>query len=426
MKMTNFKKTIIIFGAVHVIIFLGLLPTLAQFFYPGTGSLELWISQQILPPPEWQIPYHDFASEYPPLALLSFLLPGIFTSNTIAYSWVFAAELMICDLLVLLMLADVAATFKVSVRNTLVVYTLFILATGPILIARYDLFPAMLVLAAVWAFIKGRVKLAWIAAALGFAAKLYPVIIVPFFVIYQLKNRQYRRLIQGGAAFLVMLLILFLPWIIIDANGFWQSFTYHFERGLHAESTYGTALLTGQVLGLTTVQGDLTYGSWNLSSPLADSLAKISFPLTACFLLIIYGFFTWRLRQNSAGDSALKMSGPSAVRFFEYTALTVTVFMLTNKVFSAQYLAWLCPLLPLATKGREYLVPALFMAAAVLTQYVYPYNYINFELGKATPVLILTFRNLLLIVMAIAIALAHPSQGNTYQMPGNRALRSGG
>jgi hypothetical protein len=132
---------------VHVIIFLGLLPTLAQFFYPGTGSLELWISQQILPPPEWQIPYHDFASEYPPLALLSFLLPGIFTSNTIAYSWVFAAELMICDLLVLLMLADVAATFKVSVRNTLVVYTLFILATGPILIARYDLFPAMLVLA---------------------------------------------------------------------------------------------------------------------------------------------------------------------------------------------------------------------------------------------------------------------------------------
>jgi uncharacterized membrane protein len=421
MEMTNFKKTIIIFGAVHVIIFLGLLPTLAQFFYPGTGSLENYLAQKML---DGQIPYHDFASEYPPLALLSFLLPGILTSNTIAYSWVFAAELMICDLLVLLMLADLAAAFKVSVRNTLVVYTLFLLATGPILIARYDLFPAMLVLAAVWAFIKGRVKLAWIAAALGFAAKLYPVIIVPFFVIYQLKNRQYGRLIQGGAVFLLTLVILFLPWVIIDANGFWQSFTYHFERGLHAESTYGTALLTGQLLGLTTTQGDLTYGSWNLSSPLADSLAKISFPLTACFLLIIYGFFTWRLRQNSAGDSALKMSGPSAVRFFEYAALTVTVFMLTNKVFSAQYLAWLCPLLPLATKGREYLVPALFMAAAVLTQYVYPYNYINFELGKATPVLILTFRNLLLIVMAIAIALAHRSQKNIYQMPGNRFLRS--
>jgi hypothetical protein len=114
------------------------------------------------------------------------------------------------------------------------------------------------------------------------------------------------------------------------------------------------------------------------------------------------------------------------MRLFEYATLTVTVFMLTNKVFSAQYLAWLCPLLPLANKGREYLVPALFMAAAVLTQYVYPYNYINFELGKATPVLILTFRNLLLIVMAIAIALTHRSQRNTYQMPGNRALRSGG
>jgi uncharacterized membrane protein len=423
MEMTKLKKIIIIFVVVHVIIFLGLLPALGIKYEFGGGSLESYFAQLML---NGQIPYHDFANEYPPLALLSFLLPGLISTSIPVYSWLFAAELMICDLLILLMLADLATTFKVSVKNTLVVYTLFILAIGPILVSRYDLLPAMLALAAVWAFIKGRTKLAWTVAALGFAAKLYPVIIVPFFVIYQIKNRQYSRLIQGGVAFLVTLVIFFLPWIIIDANGFWHSFTYHFERGLHAESTYGTALLTGQLLGLTTTQGDLTYGSWNLSSPLADSLAKISFPLTACLLLVIYGLFTWRLQRETNSESTIKISGTAAMRLFEYATLTVTVFMLTNKVFSAQYLAWLCPLLPLANKGREYLVPALFMAAAVLTQYVYPYNYINFELGKATPVLILTFRNLLLIVMAIAIALAHPSQGNTYQMPGNRALRSGG
>jgi uncharacterized membrane protein len=423
MDQTNPKRTIIVFAAAHVIIFLGLLPALALIYKFGAGSLENYIAQKML---DGQIPYHDFASEYPPLALLSFLLPGIFFQTVVPYSWAFAAEMMICDLLALLMLADLASTFKISVRNTLVVYTLLILATGPILVARYDLLPAMLMLAAVWAFIKGKNKLAWVAAALGFAAKLYPIIIVPFFFIYQVKNRQYGRLIQGGAAFLTVLLVLFLPWAVIDANGFWHSFTYHFERGLHAESTYGTALLTGQVLGLTKVDGALTYGSWNLSSPLADSLAKISFPLMAGFLLIIYGLFTWRIRKNSPSELSTEMSEPSALRLLQYATLSVAVFLLTNKVFSAQYLAWLCPLIPLVAAGREYFVPLLFMVAAILTQYVYPYNYIPFELGKALPVIVLTFRNLLLIVMAVAIAVAKRQEEDFYQISGNRALRSGG
>jgi uncharacterized membrane protein len=425
MDQTNPKRTIIIFAAAHVIIFLGLLPAIAQYFFPGTGSLELYIANKMWWP-NWQIPYHDFASEYPPIALLSFLLPRLVADTIVPYSWAFAAELMICDLLALLMLADLASTFKISVRNTLVVYTLLILATGPILVARYDLLPAMLVLAAVWAFIKGKNKLAWAAAALGFAAKLYPIIIIPFFFIYQIKKRQYSRLIQGGAVFLITLVILFLPWVVIDTNGFWHSFTYHFERGLHAESTYGTALLTGQVLGLTKVDGALTYGSWNLSSPLADSLAKISFPIVAVFLLIIYGLFTWRLYKKSGPEPIEKTSEISALNLLQFTALAVAVFLLTNKVFSAQYLAWLCPLIPLVAAGREYFIPLLFMVAAVLTQYVYPYNYIPFELGKAVPVIMLTFRNLLLIVMAVAIAVANRPEKNPYQIPGNRTLRSGG
>jgi uncharacterized membrane protein len=425
MEQTNFKRTIIVFISVHVFIFLILFTLIPSFFPDGTGSgsLEGYIARQML---DGKIPYHDFTSEYPPLALLSFLLPGLISTSFPAYSWLFATELMIFDLLVLLMLADLASTLKISVKNTLAVYTLLIIAVGPILVGRYDLLPAMLVLAAVWAFVKGKNKLAWAAAALGFAAKLYPIIIVPFFFIYQVKNRQYGQLVKGGAAFLLTLLVLFLPWIIIDANGFWHSFTYHFERGLHSESTYGTALLAGQVLGMTKVEGALTYGSWNLSSPLADSLAKISFPLTAGVLLVVYGLFTWRLRKDPEGDLITKMTGPSAANLLQYTALAVAVFMLTNKVFSAQYMAWLCPLLPLVIGGRQYLIPALFMLAGVLTQYVYPYNYIGFELGEPLPVFVLLFRNIILILMAVQIALADRTKDSLYQTPGTRALRSGG
>jgi hypothetical protein len=63
----------------------------------------------------------------------------------------------------------------------------------------------------------------------------------------------------------------------------------------------------------------------------------------------------------------------------------------------------------------------LFIAAALLTEYVYPYNYIGFELGQAIPVFMLTVRNLLLIAAAVLMALPE-----RYQIPGTSDLRSGG
>jgi uncharacterized membrane protein len=423
MEQTNFKKTIFVFAVIHIILFLGVLPALALKYGFSPCAWENYSAQLMLD--HHHIPYHPFVPgfEYPPLALLSFLLPGLITTAMPAYVWIFAIEMLIFDLLALWMLADLASIFKTSVTSILTVYTLVLLAVGPILAGRYDLLPAMLTLAAVWAFVKGKNKLAWAVAALGFAAKLYPIIIIPLFFIYQVKNRQYRRIIEGGAAFLATLLVLFLPWIIIDAGGFCHSFTYHFDRPLHAESTYGTVLLTGQVLGMTKVGAALTYGSWNLFSPLAESLATISFPVTAVAMVIVYGLFTWRLRHDRDGSPAGTMSEISTTNLIQCTVLIVTVFMLTNKVFSAQYMAWLCPLIPLVARGKQYTVPALFMVAAIMTQYVYPYNYIEFELGQALPVTILLLRNLILVLMAVMIAL---DNRNLYQSPGTRALRSGG
>jgi len=87
----------------------------------------------------------------------------------------------------------------------------------------------------------------------------------------------------------------------------------------------------------------------------------------------------------------------------QFASLTVLVFMLTNKVFSAQYLIWLCPLLPLLGGQSRYIAWPLFAAAAALTQYVFPYHYIEFELGDTVPVVMLAGRNLLLVAVAVVI-----------------------
>jgi hypothetical protein len=143
-------------------------------------------------------------------------------------------------------------------------------------------------------------------------------------------------------------------------------------------------------------------------------------------LLVIYGIFAWWLRREDNIDPVTKVSEVSAANLIQYTTLVVAVFMLANKVFSAQYMAWLCPLIPLIAGRTRYLIPALFMVAAILAQYVYPYNYIPFELGQALPVSVLLLRNVILIAMIVLIALDARLKDSPYQSPGKSALRSGG
>jgi uncharacterized membrane protein len=151
-----------------------------QLFYPGSGEFERQIALKIL---DGQVPYRDFVNEYPSLALFTFLLPALFFRAPLAYHLAFAAELLLFDLLAMALIAFVAACFKISLRRSLTVYTFVIVAVGPLITMRYDLLPAVLVLAALTSFMIGRTKTAWAVLALGVTAKLYPVIIAPLFVI---------------------------------------------------------------------------------------------------------------------------------------------------------------------------------------------------------------------------------------------------
>lgn len=375
---------------------------MAHLYYPAPGGLEHSLAKQML---DGRMPYRDFASEYPPLALLSFLAPGLIFHTPLAYSFAFAGELLIFDLIALALITSLAARFNMPVRVSLAVYTALLLAVGPLVVCRYDLMPATLVLAALWAFVGKRTGVAWALLALGVTAKLYPVVLVPLFFIYHVINREYRRLVKGVASFSGVIFVVVVPWLIIDAGGFWYSLTYHLERGLHSESSYGTALLMAQALGLTRVEGGLTFGSWNISSPTADAIGGISFYLTAGFLSMVYVWYGWLLGKWVKVRLKKNILEPydAGRLLFQFVSLTVLVFVLTNKVFSPQYLIWLCPLLPLFGGQSRYFVWVLFAAAAALTQYVFPYHYIEFELGSFAPVAMMAVRNLLLVAAAIVL-----------------------
>ena len=367
-----------------------------------------------------RLPYANFPVEYPPLALLTFLLPAIFFRTPQAYGWAFGGEFLIINLIILVLIAAIAPYLQVSKWKALGIYTAFLIGIGALVFNRYDLLPTMLVLLALFAFLKKKTTSAWTASALGTMSKIYPAMLVPIFALYHLSQRSYRKMVLGIAVFLFVLLAISLPWLLLNADGFLHFLTYHAVRGLHSESTYGVGLLVGGLLGITQVKGVFNFGSWNLSSPLADLFANISVYITAGLLLIVYLSFAYQLRKRSNSNRITNFSETeTAALIVRYTALAILVTLLASKVFSPQYLIWLCPIIALLKTPNRYTIWALFLVAAGFTQYVYPYHYGEFELGDPLTIYLLAARNLLLIIVAVLLAIParQPIQSNVNVIP---------
>lgn len=385
---------------------------IAPHSYPAQKQMDyqLSLSTEIL---NGQIPYVDFSSEYPPLALLSYLLPALLFRSPATYYLAFVIEMLLFDLLAMVLIKKISSRLGISVPQALSVHALVIIAVGPIMAVTYDMVPAVLVLAAVAFFISGRTNIAWAFVGLGLMTKLYPIIVGPFFVLYQLRQTQYRRAAQGVVIFISVVLALSLPWLLLNAKGYLDLFTYHLERGLHSESTYGLVLLLGKVLGLVQVQGVYSFGSWNLASPLADQLARLSFVIMAGLLGIVYLLYTRVLLRGTRDTATDGLQPAAAATLLRYVAAAVLIFILFAKVFSAQYLVWLCPLLPLITGHWRIALYACFVVAGAFTQFVYPYNYRQFEANVPPLVVMMLVRSVLLMVGTVFVLLPEKQRLNS-------------
>jgi len=400
-------NTVAMFGLHHVFFFLVVFMLLGMEFYYGPGALEHNIALRIL---DGQIPYVDFTCEYPPIALLAFLIPAIPFRESVSYGFGFAAMFLAMDFVIMFFMAKMARRFNLPVGKTLLIYTLCILAVGPIMICRYDIFPAMLTLLAIYAFISGKNAAAWALLALGFSAKFYPALLAPLFGLYLLRQGQWRRLSIGVVTFLGVIALTFLPWLISDPQSVLPLFTYHSDRALQCESVYATVIATiNNIQGVMTI-GNFNWGSWNVTGATADLFAKNSLLITGSLMAVIYIVYiiqNWRTpRSPKSGNIPVRLDNDTARSLIIYAAMAVIVFMLANKVFSPQYLIWLCPLLPLAV-GRWYTPTWIaFIIAAAVTQYIFPYHYIELELFQTGPVYLMLIRNLLIFLILLMLLLS--------------------
>ena len=197
-----------------------------------------------------QVPYRDFGLEYPPGALPMFALPSLAPSDD--YRPAFEALVALCGAATIVF--AVAALVAVGARpERLYAAAAFLglapLALGPVLLTRFDVWPAMLTVGALAALVSGRSRLAFAVLGLAVAAKLYPLVLLPIALLYLARRKGGRETALALAVFLLVLAVVFVPFAALAPDGLQASFERQTGRPLQIESLGSAALLAAQQLG---------------------------------------------------------------------------------------------------------------------------------------------------------------------------------
>ena len=314
------------------------------------------------------LPYRDFAFEYPPLALIMIVLPYLLGGTDLAqWSALLAAE----NLVVVIATAGCLAYLvrrgwsARGTADTVLIYILLIAAT-PIVFIRWDSLPALLTVIALCAMASGRSAASGIALALGGLDKLYPLLLVPVVALPSFLSRKWRQLGAIVAGSVVTVAIGLGALIALVGPTLGLSFlTYHADRGYEIESVPATFGLLAHAFGGAEATTFNAFGSWQLQSPLVDSLGWLWLAIAALMAAAVAVSAIVQYRRE------LRIGGSvSPLTQIGLLMATILVFMLGYRVLSPQYVIWLLPFAALLPRGKV-VVTAM---ACLLTLYVYPFG----------------------------------------------------
>jgi len=380
-----------LFAVLHIVVF-------TVIYSSGGFDVELYFeyASQIM---SGEAPYRDFALEYPPGALLVFLIPRFFASTATAYGTAFTIEMLAFDLACLFMIIALARRLKLNAVSTMVIYTLVVVALGSIAVQRYDFAPAALSLAAVFAFGRGRYKIAWALVAVGTLVKLYPIALASLFLIYQWRHQPWRRLVAPVLVCGAVLLCGMLPFFILSPEGFLNAFSLQSGRNLQIESLYSSALFMAYALGgpaLSVFQGPV---SWDLASPYSADIARIS--LAVMFLAAAAVYFIYLVPYSKKKQAGIGPPTPPALgRLLNFSLLVIIALLITSKVVSTQFIVWLIPFVPLVSGRARHVIWPTFVAVGCLTWYIFPSHYYDLRDLYVPPMQALFLRNFLIVLVA--------------------------
>jgi len=249
---------------------------------------------------------------------------------------------------------------------------------GPLMVTRFDLVPGILVAASIL-WLTNRPTLSGTAISIGTAVKLWPILALPALAA-PLRTRL--RVLTGAISTAAVLISAAI------AVGGWDRFIsplrYQGDRGLQVEAPISWPLMAAWSVhrGVWTIGLSPTSKSEEISGPGQNVLLALASILTLLALLTIAIFTvrSWRAQRTIT---------PETIALIVFTS--VGLIILTNKVFSPQYMLWLAPIAiaalavgaphdaPTNEAGDEHggltRAAVSVLLVGVLTQVIYPLTY---------------------------------------------------
>jgi hypothetical protein len=332
-------------------------------------------------------PFHALPLEYPPLTLLVFA-PALLAPLAY-YQMAFAIEMALVAVCMCWLL------LRYGPRGAALAFAGYLLlgawATAE---ARFDLVPAALTLLCVIAATRKHWSLAYIALAIAFLLKIYPLLFLPALFIAEqqdagrlprpqhpvalsaLPTEIWRTLRSVRHCYWENTIIFFV--IVIGVTGFFalldfrgavlSQLTYFANRPVQVEATASPLLFLAAHFGVAGSTA-YTFGSINIVSPLGQPVSLVFDALLVLgYLSTLFLHWRGRLQVTQAFIGIL------------------LVFIVTGKVFSPQYLMWVIPLLVYTGAYTRFWL-LTWGLLSLLTTLIYPYLYTRTLNGTLAPYL---------------------------------------
>lgn len=341
-------------------------------------------------------------NEHLPGALFYFFIPSVvfFSAKTLdAYTWSFF-------LLGLIFLAFHLFLYKkINGYLGVLIFLAILLFSGPILLFRFELVVSLLVLLSIYFFKKKRPF--WSSLFLGIATtvKVYPILVLPYYLLIFFKKRKFKKLIITLIFFLLGVGVVIGAYFLIGSSlkELSGSFDFHAKKPLGLESPLTTPLIIFyryQHHQLPRLIG--AYGVWGIDIDFLP--VNLNFfnllPLAMVFLFYLFLYFSKSLSKNFKTQIVF---------------LIFLIFLFFSKNLNPQYLFWAFSLLPIIEIGNKkkeenwsFLILFTALVILLLTQYVYPVLYTSlinsFSAGIQTfnsVVYLLFLRNFLTLFLLI-------------------------
>lgn len=303
-------------------------------------------------------------NEYQPGALWWMTLPGLVPLDTHNYDAYLTAFFLFSILLIGL---HVVIAERNGPSEAPWVMIALMAAAGPILLYRFELIVSLLVLAS-WAFWKKeREGTAGFLLGVATAIKLYPLVLLPCFVIPGIRKRMLPRLIAGFLTGIAIPVFSFLS-AGGSLQGMKDALMFHHEKPIGLDGLMGSIIPLIQSAAHLPLRMTPTNSTNGFATDLPLPVGLLNWiwliPYTA---MLIFLLRNRRLERAGTG-------GPF---------LLLIAFLLFQKNNNPQYAWWafsLIPLIPHDWIGIRSKLILLVMAslALILSQIVFPLNYQEF------------------------------------------------